>query len=249
MEKLPICPVIGNWKIIELFNQMDHGILVFPEQFEPEPWSHLAQMTLIDSIKNNYPIPELLIGELETDCEQLKSQIAIYDGQNRIKTIMYYINGYGVFKKPTKVPPFDTLSDDEKKQFLNYQLSFRNLGKTTDKIVADILARLKFKKVMQEVQAEFRVFAVGASNETEEKLKEYIQSQVNDEVVEIEVEIDDNNSYIAKLTGGIDAEYDLHLNDKTKKLIVKQWLPDTEIKKEDMILVSIIEEAELYGNE
>lgn len=101
--------------------------------------------------------------------------------------------------------------------------------------------------MIQEVQIHLRIYMEGLSHKTNEAMNKYLKPQINDEVTKFEVDIDYANSFLLKLTGGLDATHDVGLNEETKELILKEWTPDLQIPSSNIIIIKKLEEREIYG--
>jgi hypothetical protein len=75
----------------------------------------------------NYPFPEIYIASSEMDVEKLKALEIVVDGQQRLNAIVDYIKGINDFKTQKKLTPFDELPIEEKKEFLNYSVTVKDM--------------------------------------------------------------------------------------------------------------------------
>jgi len=90
-------------------------------------WKKQHKFHFIETILLNYPFPEVYIASAEMDVDAITASEVVVDGQQRLSTIVDYIKGIGDFKKQIRISPFGTLHVDEKKKFLNYLVSVRDL--------------------------------------------------------------------------------------------------------------------------
>ncbi len=74
-------------RITEFVKWSKEGSLIIAPPFQRKPvWTDRNKSYLIDSILNNYPVPELYI-QVKTDSEG-NSEYIIVDGQQRIRSIL-----------------------------------------------------------------------------------------------------------------------------------------------------------------
>nr|WP_321353768.1 DUF262 domain-containing protein [uncultured Draconibacterium sp.] len=130
-------------KIIELYNKIDSGLLNTQPNYQRKlVWKKQHKYAFIDTILNNYPFPEVYIASSEMDVEKMIAAEVVVDGQQRLTTIVDYIKGTGDFKEQKKVPPFIQLSPNEKKDFLNYKVSVKDLKEIGEPLIREIFQRI-----------------------------------------------------------------------------------------------------------
>ena len=76
------------------------------------------------------------------DMEKLQSREVVVDGQQRITTIVDYIKGKGDFASVKSLVSFDNLSQDEKKEFLNYLVSVKDLKDIGHENIKEVFKRI-----------------------------------------------------------------------------------------------------------
>ncbi|WP_375103256.1 DUF262 domain-containing protein [Paenibacillus sp. RS8] len=106
-------------------------------------WSDDHKERLIDTILNGLPIPEVYIAQSGIDLEKLETQEVVVDGQQRLSTIIQYIDEPDdsiVFG--TIVPKFKVLQDQDKRDFLNYNIVIRDLGDIDSATIIDVFKRI-----------------------------------------------------------------------------------------------------------
>lgn len=132
-----------NVKIIELYNKVESNSLTLSPDFQRKlVWKKQHKFHFIETVLKNYPFPEVYIASSEMDVTNITSSEIVVDGQQRLSTIVDYIKGIGDFKKQNKVKSFSELSTDEKKLFLNYFVSVRDLKNVDMEIIKDIFMRI-----------------------------------------------------------------------------------------------------------
>jgi Protein of unknown function DUF262 len=132
-----------NVKIIEIYNKIESNSLVLSPDFQRKlVWKKQHKFHFIETILKNYPFPEIYIASSEMDVTKITSSEVVVDGQQRLSTIVDYIKGDGDFRIQKKVKAFNELSIDEKKIFLNYFVSVRDLKNMELDIIKDIFMRI-----------------------------------------------------------------------------------------------------------
>lgn len=130
-------------KIIELYNKIDSGMLDTSPDFQRKlVWKKQHKYHFIETILLNYPFPEIYIASSDIDVETLKSKEIVVDGKQRLTTIVDYIKGINDFEKQIRVLPFEKLSTDEKKDFLNYLVTVKDLKDLKKELITEIFQRI-----------------------------------------------------------------------------------------------------------
>jgi uncharacterized protein with ParB-like and HNH nuclease domain len=139
MESVPST----NVKIIELYNKIESGGLIIDPDFQRKlVWKKQHKFHFIDTILMNFPFPEVYVASAEMDVENITASEIVVDGQQRLSTIVDYIKAKGDFKSQNRVKRFEELTTDEKKVFLNYFVSVRDLKNIDPEIVKEIFMRI-----------------------------------------------------------------------------------------------------------
>ena len=115
-------------------NENNANILI-PEHQRYYVWPESHQVSLIDSIMKNFPIPLLVFTE---HLQNNKKFWYVQDGQQRLTTIQRFIQG----KFEWNGKKFETLTNKESREFLGYQIACSIISNPTDTQVADIFERL-----------------------------------------------------------------------------------------------------------
>ncbi|MBV1928189.1 MAG: DUF262 domain-containing protein [Gammaproteobacteria bacterium] len=139
MESVPST----NVKIIELYNKIESGGLIIDPDFQRKlVWKKQHKFHFIDTILMNFPFPEVYVASAEIDVQNITASEIVVDGQQRLSTIVDYIKARGDFKTQNRVKRFEELTTDEKKVFLNYFVSVRDLKNLDPEIVKEIFMRI-----------------------------------------------------------------------------------------------------------
>lgn len=124
----------------------DRKQLVLSPKFQRRSvWKDVAKSFLIDSILRNKPLPKIFIRQL-TDIKTRTTIREVVDGQQRLRTIIDYINdGFKVKKVHNKEygeKYFSQLDEDAQSAILTYKFSVDTLIGVEDSDIMDIFARL-----------------------------------------------------------------------------------------------------------
>lgn len=141
-----IKPSVTNPTIAEVYQNIESQKLILKPDFQRRfVWTHDHQEDFLDTILKGYPFPEIYVCQGDVDTKKLRTTQHVIDGQQRLTTIKNYIEN--VFKKPLhKVTPFEDLSEQERKEFLQYQLVFRDIGEVKDDVIREVFRRINLTK-------------------------------------------------------------------------------------------------------
>lgn len=150
------------------------GELVLQPRFQRrEVWSLKARSFLIDSIIRGHPIPPIYLRQT-IDTHSQKTAREVVDGQQRVKTILDFINnGFAVLPIHNKRyggQKFSELPNDVKMNFLEYDLSVDILIGATDADVLEVFARLNSYTIVLNDQEKLNAKWSGKFKQTVYKL-------------------------------------------------------------------------------
>lgn len=130
-------------KIIDLYNKIDSEVLDTSPDFQRKlVWKKQHKYSFIETVLMNFPFPEVYIASAEMDVEKLSSKEIVVDGKQRLTAIVDYIKGVNDFKSQKKIKPFDRLERDEKRDFLNYLVTVRDLKDMSMDNIKEIFQRI-----------------------------------------------------------------------------------------------------------
>jgi len=133
----------NSLKVIDLYNKIDSGLLdTSPDIQRKLVWKKQHKYAFIQTILLNYPFPEVYIASAEMDVEKLQAKEIVVDGQQRLNAIVDYIKGINDFKNQNKVKPFDDLEIDEKREFLNYSVTVKDLKHLGMDVISEVFQRI-----------------------------------------------------------------------------------------------------------
>lgn len=147
---LQIRPSVTNPTIADVYQLVEQGKLILQPDFQRKfVWTTEHQESFIETILKGLPFPEIYVCEGEVDVQKLKTTRLVIDGQQRLTTIKNYIDGKsleGKIHNFHKTRTYNDLSQDEKQQFLSYQLVMRDLGKVDEQTTREIFRRINLTK-------------------------------------------------------------------------------------------------------
>ena len=115
-----------------------------PEFQRGDIWLPSAQSYFIDTLLRDLPIPPIYI-RVVTDSETKTNYREVVDGQQRLSTIVKFIDGMLTLDNRSNElagQTYDTLDEDDRQRFLAYQLGVEQLFGASDDAVLDIFHRI-----------------------------------------------------------------------------------------------------------
>lgn len=138
MIQLPSSP--STKKISELIGMINREELILQPEFQRKlVWAPKHKEAFIDTILKGYPFPEIYIAQSGVDLETFQSQQVVVDGQQRLSSIMSYVNGELNCKD---IAPYEKLQTSDKKSFLNYDVVVRDLKDASSDTIKEIFRRI-----------------------------------------------------------------------------------------------------------
>lgn len=124
----------ASYSVSDFIAWQKDGILILNPDFQRRAvWSSGAKSYLIDTVIRGLPMPVLFIREQKTDLKELKTTKEVVDGQQRIRTLLSYIN-------PKLLPDYDPQKDYfEIKANHNKDLAKKKFKELNEDIQRDIL--------------------------------------------------------------------------------------------------------------
>jgi hypothetical protein len=143
---LQIRPSVTNPTIGQIYKEIADELLILTPDFQRRfVWTQSHQEEFIDTILGGYPFPEIYVSKGDVDVVAMRTVRLVIDGQQRLTTIKNYIDGRS--EKPySKIPNYKDLEDDQKGDFLSYEVVVRDLGKINDTTVKEIFRRINLTK-------------------------------------------------------------------------------------------------------
>ncbi len=127
--------------ISDLIGKIQRDELRLQPEFQREfVWTPIHMERFIQTILDGFPFPEIYISQKGINLETLATQNVIVDGQQRLTTIKRYIEGTWNFEK--NIPKFKELEEQEQRDFLNYDVTVRDLKDATPEVIVEIFKRI-----------------------------------------------------------------------------------------------------------
>lgn len=135
-------------KISEIYRRVKDGSLILQPEFQRKyVWTKEHKEEFIDTVLQGLPFPEVYIAQQGIDIERVISREVIVDGQQRLTTLMQYVDEPDGSKEFGKiVPKFKDLDPADRNDFLNYNVVFRDLGDIEGALIKEIFRRINLTK-------------------------------------------------------------------------------------------------------
>ena len=134
-----------QYPISDLYTWIKNKDLNLAPEFQRDDiWLPSAQSYFIDTLLRALPIPPIYI-RIVTNPETKTSYREVVDGQQRLRTIVKFIDGHLTLDKRSKEfagQTYASLDDEAQKEFLNYQVGVEQLFSADDDSVLDIFHRI-----------------------------------------------------------------------------------------------------------
>ena len=116
-------------KITTLLKSLrEEALLPTPDFQRRAVWTNKDKIAFIETILLGYPFPEIYVASGDVDTATGEATEFLVDGQQRVRTIDEYFRGVKPFSRTQAVTRYTQLTDPQKRDFLNYDVSVRNLG-------------------------------------------------------------------------------------------------------------------------
>jgi len=145
MKDYPSIAIPSTKKISELYGKIKDGSLDVKPDFQRRlVWNTKHKLEFIDTILKGYPFPEIYIAndEDEEDTDSLRSKELVVDGQQRLTTIVQYIDGKLLSNSGLSILNFKDLNNDQKRHFLNYPVTVRDFRDVDINTIREIFRRI-----------------------------------------------------------------------------------------------------------
>lgn len=161
-----------NKKVREIIAMVKEGKLIHRPEFQRRlVWSRDDKNFFLDSILRGFPFPEIYLADGEVNLVTGDGTQLLVDGLQRVNTIVQYFEGDPELKLTT-TPDYRTLSDDDKKAFLQYDIAVRDLGAVSKDEIIEAFKRLNATKYsLLDIEVSNAVYA-GTLKKFSEKVAE-----------------------------------------------------------------------------
>lgn len=132
--------------VSDVYTRFKNGSMIVNRAYQrgPKLWPATARSYFIDTILNGYPFPKITIRQI-VDTHDLSTKQEIVDGQQRIGTIVDFLEGNLRLSSTSKRfagLTFDELDDDAKQEFLAYEISVDTIIRANDEEVLETFRRM-----------------------------------------------------------------------------------------------------------
>lgn len=135
-----------NRKLRLLITAIKSNTLIPRPEFQRRlVWTNEDKLHFLSTVLEGYPFPEIYIAAGEVDPNTGEGSEMLVDGQQRITTLYQYFNGSDELKLKA-VTPYKNLTDNQKIEFLEYEVVVRDLGKKTIEEIKEIFKRINSTK-------------------------------------------------------------------------------------------------------
>lgn len=132
-----------NRKLRVLLTAIKAGTLIPRPEFQRRlVWVNKHKNAFLRTVLEGLPFPEIYIAAGEVDEDTGEGTEMLVDGQQRITTLYQYFHGSSDLKLERSVPPYSTLSQSEKMNFLEYEVVVRDLGAISLEQIKDVFTRI-----------------------------------------------------------------------------------------------------------
>ncbi|WP_169980717.1 DUF262 domain-containing protein [Tautonia rosea] len=136
----------SNKKIREIISMVKTGKLIPKPEFQRRlVWTHKDKDHFLDTILRGYPFPEIYLADGDVDLDSGEGTQLLVDGLQRVSTILEYFEGSPNLRLLT-IPPYRELEEDQKKEFLQYDVAVRDLGSANRRQIIDTFKRINATK-------------------------------------------------------------------------------------------------------
>jgi hypothetical protein len=135
-----------NKKVREIITSVKEGKLIPRPEFQRRlVWTIKDKNHFLDSILRGYPFPEIYLADGEVDLQTGEGTQLLVDGLQRVSTMVQYFDADPQLVL-TSVPQYKDLSEDEKRDFLQYDVSVRDLGAISKEQIIEVFRRINATK-------------------------------------------------------------------------------------------------------
>ena len=133
----------SNRRIRALLTDIRTGALVPNPEFQRRlVWSNKHKSAFIQTVLERYPFPEIYVAAGEVNPDTGEGTEMLVDGQQRLTTLKQYFDASQDLKLSKGVPPYSELTNQQKIDFLEYEVVVRDLGKISISEIKEIFQRI-----------------------------------------------------------------------------------------------------------
>lgn len=135
-----------NKKVREIITSVKEGKLIPRPEFQRRlVWTITDKNHFLDSVLRGYPFPEIYLADGDVDLQTGEGTQLLVDGLQRVSTMVQYFDADPQLVLAS-VPHYKNLSEDEKRNFLQYDVSIRDLGSISKEEIIEVFRRINATK-------------------------------------------------------------------------------------------------------
>lgn len=132
-----------NRKLRELLTDIrDEKLIPRPEFQRKLVWTNRDKVNFLDTVLRGYPFPEIYTAAGSVNTETGYGTTLLVDGQQRVTTLYQYFHTSQEIKLGRSIQPYTLLSQQEKEDFLDYDVVVRDLGLLNIDQIRDVFVRI-----------------------------------------------------------------------------------------------------------
>lgn len=136
----------SNKKVRELISLVKDGKITPRPEFQRRlVWSAQDKNFFLDSVISGYPFPEIYVADGDVNLDTGEGTQLLVDGLQRVTTLVQYFAGDADLKLLT-VPSYKDLTEDQKREFLQYDVAVRDLGAIPRDKIVEVFRRINSTK-------------------------------------------------------------------------------------------------------
>lgn len=148
-------------KISDIYSRVKASTYILQPEFQRKlVWNSTHKESFIETILKGLPFPEIYTAQSGVDIDKIEASEVVVDGQQRLSTIVEYIDeapGSRIFGK--KIKKYKDLTEDERRDFLNYNVVIRDLWDINWEVIREIFKRINQTKFsLQQVEIHNAVY-------------------------------------------------------------------------------------------
>lgn len=130
-------------KIAALITSVRDNVLIPRPDFQRRSvWTRPDKIAFIETILTGLPFPEIYIAAGTVDTTTGATTELLVDGQQRVTTIFEYFKGVSPFSISRTIKKYEDLDEQQKRDFLGYDVSVRNLGYLAEDMLVTVFNRM-----------------------------------------------------------------------------------------------------------
>ena len=132
-----------NRKVRVLLSAIKNGSLIPKPEFQRRlVWTNKDKRAFLKTVLQGYPFPEVYIAAGKVDLDTGEGSEMLVDGQQRLTTLYQYFTGDKDLILGNEFLPYTKLSNDEKNDFLEYEVVIRDLGSMSIDEIKEVFQRI-----------------------------------------------------------------------------------------------------------